>query len=467
MKNIILLFALVLLASIIVSVSAYGQKDTPAPAVFVINNVAIVDVESGTLRENCSVIVSGDTIQQITNRLNTSMPGTSTKIIDGRGLFLVPGLFDAHVHYIDPATFGPMMIANGVIFVRDMGNSTNEVIALRNKLKNKEILGPEMIATGSILDGNPPQIPHISIPCGTPEEGRKAVRKQVEAGVDQIKVYSGLKKEVFLAIADEANKLGVKPVGHIPESIYIEDAANAGLKSSEHLFGFGKIIAKLLGEPVHPTTQGMGTDVPYFLRLNEVNREEFRTTLKRIGATGMHVCPTLVVFKHGAHLKEIFSGNYPMLEYASPMMKGMWKTLWGNQPENEIVGKLVSPMEDIVKELDLNVIPLMVGTDLLSPGVIPGYSVHEEMVLWQEAGISPAEILRSATIVPAKFMGVNNRLGTVDRGKTASFILLRSNPLVDIKNIDQIESVFMRGRYFSRTDLDLLLQDVKKACRTL
>ena len=109
----------------------------------------------------------------------------------------------------------------------------------------------------------------------------------------------------------------------------------------------------------------------------------------------------------------------------------------------------------------------MIGTDLLSPGVIPGYSVHEEMVLWQDAGISPAEILRSATIVPAKFMGVNNRLGTVDRGKTASFILLRSNPLVDIKNIDQIEVVFLRGRYFSRTDLDLLLQDVKKACQTL
>jgi imidazolonepropionase-like amidohydrolase len=324
-----------------------------------------------------------------------------------------------------------------------------------------------MIVTGSILDGNPPQIPHISIPCGTPEEGRKAVRKQVEAGVDQIKVYSGLKKDVFLAIADEAGKLGVKPVGHIPESIYIEDAANAGLKSSEHPFGFGKIIAKLLGEPVHLTTQGMGTDVPYFLRLNDVNREEFRTTLKRIGATGMHVCPTLVVFKHGAHLKEIFSGNYTKLEYVSPMMKGMWKALWGNQPENEIVGKLVPPLENIVKELDLSGIPLMIGTDLLSPGVIPGYSVHEEMVLWQDAGISPAEILRSATIVPAKFMGVNNRLGTVDRGKTASFILLRSNPLVDIKNIDQIEGVFLRGRYFSRTDLDLLLQDVKKACQTL
>jgi imidazolonepropionase-like amidohydrolase len=109
--------------------------------------------------------------------------------------------------------------------------------------------------------------------------------------------------------------------------------------------------------------------------------------------------------------------------------------------------------------------PLMVGTDLLFPGVIPGYSVHEEMALWQEAGISPAEILRGATIVPAKFMGVNDRLGTVAEGKTASFVLLRSNPLEDIRNVDQIEGVSLRGRYFSRADLDQLKQGVKTMCK--
>jgi imidazolonepropionase-like amidohydrolase len=107
----------------------------------------------------------------------------------------------------------------------------------------------------------------------------------------------------------------------------------------------------------------------------------------------------------------------------------------------------------------------MVGTDLLSPGVIPGYSVHEEMALWQEAGISPSQILRSATIVPAKFMGLDGHLGTVAEGKTASLVLLRSNPLEDIRNTGQIEGVLFRGRYFDRADLDRLQQDVKKMCR--
>ncbi len=458
-----LVFALICLSATVPLVATASQKEQASRSTLVIDGVAIVDVERGTLQTNCTVIVAGDRIQQISKSGNADVPKNPTQIIDGRGLFLMPGLMDAHVHYVDPATFGSMMVANGVLFVRDMGGPTKESVALRDKLKNGEIFGPEMITTGSILDGNPPLIP-LFIPCGTPEAGREAVRQQVAAGVDEIKVYSGLKKDVFLAITDEANKLGIKPVGHTPESIYIEDAASAGLRSSEHPFGFGKIIAKLLGDPVRLSTKGMGTDAPYFLRFNEVNRDEFQKELKKIGATGMHVCPTLVVFKHGAHLKEILAGDYPMLEYVSPMTKGMWKTLWGNQAENELATRLLPSMQQVVKELQMSGLPLMVGTDLLAPGVIPGYSVHEEMALWQEAGISPPQILRSATVVPAKFMGLDGRLGTVAEGKTASLVLLRSNPLEDIRNTGQIEGVLFRGRYFNRADLDRLQQDVKKMC---
>jgi imidazolonepropionase-like amidohydrolase len=111
--------------------------------------------------------------------------------------------------------------------------------------------------------------------------------------------------------------------------------------------------------------------------------------------------------------------------------------------------------------IDLNKagVPLMIGTDLMLPGIIPGYSVHEEMMIWQEAGIPPADILRSATIVAAKFVSLDDRLGSISEGKTASIVLVRANPLEDISNAQQIESVFLRGKYFSREDLDQLLEE--------
>jgi imidazolonepropionase-like amidohydrolase len=106
----------------------------------------------------------------------------------------------------------------------------------------------------------------------------------------------------------------------------------------------------------------------------------------------------------------------------------------------------------------------MVGTDLMVPGVIPGYSVHEEMAIWQEAGIPPADILRSATLVPVRFMGMQDRLGSIEEGKTASMILLRGNPLDDVRNAQQVEGIFLRGMYFNRNDLDGLLEEARDLC---
>jgi imidazolonepropionase-like amidohydrolase len=263
-----------------------------------------------------------------------------------------------------------------------------------------------------------------------------------------------------MAIVDEAQKHGLKPVGHVPETVYLEDAAKAGQKSCEHMFGFGKVIAKLLGEPVVLESGGMGTDVEYFSRRTEVDSQELRNVLHRVRDFGMVVCPTLVVMKHGAHLKEIMSGNYPNLEYASSMIRDIWKSMWNPQQQNtDLIGKVWPHMQAFVAELHKARIPLIAGTDLLFPGIIPGFSLHEEMLLWQEAGIPPADVLRSATLGPAKFVGLDNRLGSVTEGKTASLVLLRANPLEDIRNAGRIESVFLRGLYFSRTDLDRLLRE--------
>ena len=211
---------------------------------------------------------------------------------------------------------------------------------------------------------------------------------------------------------------------------------------------------------------GMGTYVEYFRRKDEVDSAELQTALHRIRDYGLAVCPTLVVMKHGAHLKEIMAGDCPNLEYVSSMIWDIWKSMWNpDQAGTDMAGKVGLHMQAFVADLHRAQVPLMVGTDLLFPGIIAGFSLHEEMLLWQEAGIPAADVLRSATILPARFVDRDSRLGTVAEGKTASLVLTRANPLEDIRNANRIEGVFLRGRYFNRTDLDRLLQEVKERCR--
>jgi imidazolonepropionase-like amidohydrolase len=422
-------------------------------------DVTVVDVENGIAVPGQTVIIVGDRIAKIgaPAELGIQEPAQT---INGHRLYLMPGLVDAHVHYFDAPVFGRLMMANGVLLVRDMGMPNEYILKLRDALNRGETLGPEMIATGAMLDGYPPLIPSIALGIHTPEEGRAAVTKQAEAGVEMIKVYSRLDKEVFLAIVDEARKRGLKVVAHLPESIYIEDAAAAGLGSSEHFNGFEKVIAKLLGEPVRLAFVGQASEAGYFQRLGEVNPEALQGVYQRIRASGLTICPTVVTFKTLTNLEAFQTGSFPRSEYISQSVMDLWKSLWARQ--GNLPDFIWRNWARMVSELHKAGVPLMVGTDLMLPGIIPGYSVHEEMVIWQEAGIPPADVLRSATIVPAQFMGLGDRLGSVSEGKTASVVLVRANPLEDIRNAQQIEGVFLRGQFFSRKDLDRLLDEAKE-----
>jgi imidazolonepropionase-like amidohydrolase len=432
----------------------------PKPeSIFSIIDVTIVDVETGSLVPDQTVMIVGDRIDKIGAPARIEIP-ERTQTIDGHGLYLMPGLVDAHVHYYDAPGFGRLMIANGILLVRDMGMPNEYILNLRDGLNRGEMLGPEMIATGAILDGYPPLIPLISLGIQTPEEGRANVIKQVEAGVDMIKVYSRLDRDVFLAILDEAKKYDLKVVAHLPESVYIEDAAEAGLGSSEHFNGFEKVIANLLGEPVNLTFAGQASDAGYFQRLNEVNPEELQAVYQRIHASGMTICPTVVTFKTLKDIKPLLAGNFPQRKYISPALIDMWRSLWGQQ--SDLPDFIWKNWVQMVADMNACGISLMIGTDLMLPGIIPGYSVHEEMAIWQEAGIPPVDVLRSATLVPAQFMDLGDRLGSIRQGMTASMVLVRGNPLEDVRNAQQIEDVFLRGCYFSRKDLDRLLDEAKE-----
>jgi imidazolonepropionase-like amidohydrolase len=351
------------------------------------------------------------------------------------------------------------MVANGVLFARDTGMPTAGILEVKDQLNRGALIGPEIVVTGTILDGEPALIPSISLGVSTTDAARAAVRELAQAGVDMIKVYSRLDADAFLAAVDEAHALGLKVAGHVPDSIPIEQAAAAGLDSSEHLFGFDKLVGRLLGAPVKPYYAGMGVDVVHFLRLGELEPAKLREALDGLRLSGLSVCPTVVTFEVGTRMTESFSGTFPGSEYVSQTLLDTWRSLWGQQTDlPEFVWQVWA---HLVVELHRAGIPLMVGTDLSTPGALPGFSVHDEMAIWQDAGIPAADVLRGATLVPARFMGLDDRLGSIGKGKTASMILLRANPLEDVRNAREIESVFLRGRYYDRKALDHLLEEAR------
>jgi len=335
---------------------------------YAIVGVAVVDVEAGRLVPDQTIVVTGEVIQAVGPRPEVAVPAGSA-VIDGRGLYAIPGLVDAHVHYLDPEVFGRVLLANGVLLVRDMGQPTEQALYLRGALNRGDMLGPEMITTGWILDGDPPLIPYMGLAVDSPDEAKAAVRAQAAAGVDEIKVYSRLKRDVFFAILAAAEQAGLKVVGHVPDSVSLEDAAAAGLGSSEHLFGFEKLVGRLLGEPVATRFVGMGAEANYLQRLDEVEPEALAAVLGRLRDSGLTVCPTVVVFKTQAHIGDIRAGSLPHGEYISAWVLDLWNSQWAGQ--SDIPDAIWQNWVQLVRQLNDAGVALMVGTDLITPGIAP------------------------------------------------------------------------------------------------
>ncbi len=374
----------------------------------------------------------------------------------------MPGLFDAHVHLLaGTGAYGPMLVANGVTCVRDTGAATEAIVAMRDSASSVGSLLPRIICTGAIVDGDPPVWP-FSHPCDEPEEARAAVRKLADAGVDQIKVYSLLKPDVYRAAVDEAHKLGLKATGHVPIEVSLEQAMAAGQDCCEHLTGFEKVVGEMAGwQPPNPDARwawfGAWASYP------EIPPQELEAFVGRVAASGMHQCPTIVVMQgiaSAANPDE--ANNDPRMAYVPASLRSFWGgARYAAMADNAV--NAARYMKAMVGELHRAGVPIMIGTDLANPYVFAGSSVHDEMANFQEAGIAAADVLRAATVVPARFCGVADTLGTVEEGKAASLVLVRGNPLLDVRHAADIEAVFLDGRYFDRDALDAMMEAVAAA----
>ena len=356
----------------------------------------------------------------------------------------------------------PLFIANGVTGIRDMGGELEVLLQWRKDITPGKLLGPRLVVSGPMLDGPEPRFPS-SLAVATPEDGRRAVQDLKRRGADFIKLQSLIPREAVFAIVEEARRLGIPFAGHVPDAVRASEASNAGQKSFEHLIGIFEGSSPLEDEFLKGV-KGPGK----FLESFDAGRAAALTALLAKNQTWQ--CPTLVWERGGNLIEERDLARDPLAKYAPAKWKEVtWKRFTDQLVHVFNVDDLATRKKFVEKELEMvNTlhragVPFLAGTDTAAGvHVFPGFSLHEELQLFVSAGFTPQEALQTATVNPAKFLGMTGRLGSVEKGKLADLVLLDASPLDDIRNTQKIFAVVANGRFYSRAELDKVLLEVEK-----
>jgi imidazolonepropionase-like amidohydrolase len=455
-----------------------------APAVpsnrIYITHVTVIDTETGKEAQNQTVIISGNRISDIRNS-KKAKPPADARVVEGRGKYLIPGLWDMHVHAFTEGRFEsmfPMFVANGVLGIRDMGTSMPlaEIDQLRKQIANGSLLGPRFVTSGPILDGHAKPMRATFLAITTPQEGRAAVRSLKASGADFVKVYSWLSRDSFLAIADEANKLNIPFGGHVPFSVSVLEASDAGMKSMEHLYGIALACATREEEIQNELVKG-GADLPaqklHYLDIEasfaSYSDEKAAQVFSHLARNHAWQVPTFAAEVPDSRLFDTSITADERLRFIPPSVQKSWSKTAITQSTAGLSpwGKFMEQRLQMVGAMHRAGVPMLAGTDAAwyQPYTYAGFSLHDELTLLVRAGLTPLESLQTATLNPAHYLGLEKDLGTIAKGKLADMVLLQADPLLDISNTQKIEAVIVNGRLLERKALDSLLGDAENDVR--
>ncbi len=466
--------------------SAWAQSTTVA-----IRGVTIVDVTNGTLQPGQTVLVEGNRIGTAGNSSEVDVPPDAT-VVAGEGAYLVPGLWDTHVHSVwapgADAGIGslpgedwqfPLFLAHGITGVRNMNDATADVtLGLTNEVKRRvaegDLPGPRVLANGPSIDGDPP-LPTNPVVVRTAAEARAVVDSLADAGADFIKVYENLSREAYFAIMDRARRRGLPVDGHVPFRVTAEEVAEAGQRTVEHPEALAagcsteaeaareEFASALVDYESLPDDEKFLVQFRYYGALYDAwDPAACTATFEALRRNGVAVAADFA-YHRVVNLDQVLSDTASMRFVPRAVRRA-----WENELDSEtgrmfqsILRPMLPVQEEQVRRFHEAGGTLLAATDVGAPPAVPGVSLHDNLELLVEAGITPLEALQTATLNPARALDLGESLGTIETGKLADLVLLEANPLEDIRNTRRIRAVIADGRLYRRADLDRLLAEVE------
>ena len=413
-------------------------------------NVNVIPMSTETVLEEQTVIVENGIIKLIDDVDQVAIP-EEAQAVDGTDRFLVPGLAEMHAHVPDTGSgelerYLTLFVANGVTTIRGMLGRPSH-LELRRKLLDGEVLGPRLVTSGPSLNGR--SVSGVA-------DARRQVREQAAAGYDFIKVHPGLSGAEFTALAETANELGIPFAGHVPVAAGVATALELGMASIDHLDGY--LVALLPPDSYRSGGYGGFFDV---MLAQEVEAEKIGDVAAATAAAGTWNVPTQVLIEQLVDATPVEELRLrPEMKFMPPETVENWVAAKNRQLAERgfnanTAALAISLRRRLILALHEAGAGLLLGSDAPQVFNVPGFSLHRELDVLVQSGLTPFEALATGTTAVAEFLGTNT--GTVAVGKSADLLLLDANPLEDIRNSRRIHGVMLRGQWLSAKRLDEML----------
>ena len=465
-----------LLPALLLGVLLCAPPAAASDAALAITGVTVLPMDAERMLPDQTVLVEDGRIAALGATGAVALP-PGAEVVDGVGLFLLPGLFDTHVHFdrTEGEALLELHLAHGVTTVQSMHGSPWH-LELRERVRRGELTGPRIVTTGPTT---------ATERVDSPEKAAEVVRAQHGAGYDAVKMYGdgsgGMTEETYRRVIDEAHRLGMRVTGHAPRNHPFSLVLGHGQDSIDHLEEviytyqpildvIGPLIDVQFGRAEPETVEAALADPD---DLHRRLRPAYERLARDARAAGLAITPTLVAFRT---IWQQTTPAYPTLlelpqmQWMHPLTRAEWgpglnryrSGGWADRLElmDKILGTGFAVQMEMVPHLAAAGVPILAGTDAPLTFVFPGWALHRELELLVEAGLTPYQALAAATSTAAAELGLAADSGTVAPGKRADLLLVEANPLEAIANTRRIAGVVAAGRWLPRAELDRRLEAV-------